>query len=107
MPQGVKIALGLIFLVALLIFNTPITRVGSGFIIDKGKYVFTYTGLVTGSKSISIKFPNEENIQAKSIYVDRESNIAILKMDKKCIGEDLRLVLTKGVGKMFLETTCP
>ena len=31
--------------------------------------------------------------------------ISILKMDKKCIGEDLRLVLTKGVGKMFLETT--
>jgi len=31
--------------------------------------------------------------------------ISVLKMDKKSIGGDLRLILTKGVGKMFIERT--
>ena len=59
---GGLILLGL-FLV-FLIFNTPVTQLGSGFLIGDGQYVFTYYKLVKKAKVLSVKIPNEDDIEA-------------------------------------------
>ena len=69
-------------LVVLMIFNTPVTRVGSGFMIGDGSHVITYTGLVHEAQFITVKFPNEDDIKAQSIYADLANNIALLKLDQ-------------------------
>ena len=71
-----------VFLVLLLVFNTPETRVGSGFIVGDGNHIFTYAGLIHEASLITVKFPNEENIKAETIYIEPENNIGVLKMDK-------------------------
>jgi len=45
-----------------LIFNTPVTRLGSGFLIGAGSHVFTYYDLVKEASFIKAMFPNEDDI---------------------------------------------
>ena len=35
--------------------------------------------------------------------INCEDYISMLRLDKKSIGQDLRLILTKGIGRMFIE----
>ena len=35
--------------------------------------------------------------------INCEDYISLLRLDKKSIGQDLRLILTKGIGRMFIE----
>ena len=67
-------------LVYFLIINTPIARIGSGFLIKNGVYVFTDYNLVKEAKTIKVRFPNEDDIKANVIYIDIKSNLAILKL---------------------------
>ena len=82
MVKGIITFISLALLVALMIFNTPVTRVGSGFMIGDGRHVITYTGLVHEAQFITVKFPNEDDIKAQSIYADPVNNIALLKLDQ-------------------------
>ena len=83
MVKGITVFVILGLLVSLMIFNTPVTRVGSGFIIGDGRHVITYTGLVHEAKFITVKFPNEDDIKAQFIYADPVNNIALLKLDQQ------------------------
>jgi S1-C subfamily serine protease len=77
---GSILLLGL--LVMVLVLSTPVTRLGSGFIIGDARNVITYFDLVKEAKGIRVKFPNEDDINAKLVYKDPTINLAILELDE-------------------------
>ena len=68
------------FLLTVLIFSTHVTLLGSGFLVGDGTYVLTYHDLVKEAKALTVKFPNEEDIEAEVVSIDLASNLAILKL---------------------------
>ena len=75
---GSVVLLGALFLFLLL--NTPVARLGSGFLIGEGRHVITYHDLVKDSEAIEVKFPNEDDIKAAMVYEDPIKNLAILEL---------------------------
>ena len=75
---GGFILLGILLFV--LVFNTHVTLLGSGFLIGDGEYVFTYHDLVKEAETLTVKFPNEDDIETEVVYSDSVSNLAILKL---------------------------
>jgi len=67
-------------LLTILIFNTHVTLLGSGFLVGDGRHVLTYHGLVKEAVILKIKFPNEDDIEAEVVSLDPASNLAILKL---------------------------
>ena len=67
-------------LLVVLFFNTHMTLLGSGFLVGDGTHVLTYHHLVKEKKTLTVKFPNEDNIEAKVVLLDPASNLAILKL---------------------------
>ena len=67
-------------LLVVLFFNTHITLLGSGFLVGDGTHVLTYHNLVKEKETLTVKFPNEDNIEAKVVLLDPASNLAILKL---------------------------
>jgi len=63
-----------------LFFNTHMTLLGSGFLVGDGTHVLTYHNLVKEKETLTVKFPNEDNIEAKVVLLDPASNLAILKL---------------------------
>ena len=51
---GVFIFVGI--MLAFMIFSTPVTRLGSGFLIGDGQHVFTYHDLVKEAEVLNVKF---------------------------------------------------
>ena len=72
----------LAILLAVIFLNTHITLLGSGFLIGDGTHVLTYHGLVKKAESLKIKFPNEDDIEAKKVFLDPKSNLAVLKLQE-------------------------
>ena len=67
-------------LLGVLFFNTHATLLGSGFLVGDGKHVLTYHHLVKEKETLTVKFPNEDNIEAKVVLFDPVKNLAILKL---------------------------
>ena len=67
-------------LLVVLFFNTHITLLGSGFLVGDGTHVLTYHNLVKEKETLTVKFPNEDNIEAKVVLLDPAGNLAILKL---------------------------
>ncbi len=83
MSKTIKVAGALLFLgflLAVLTFNMPVTRLGSGFLVGEGRHVFTYLELVKEAEALKVKFPNEDDISAEVVFTDPASNLAILKL---------------------------
>lgn len=72
----------LAILLAVLFLNTHITLLGSGFLIGDGTHILTYHGLVKDAKTLKIKFPNEDDIEAKTVFLDPTNNLAVLKLQE-------------------------
>ena len=89
---GVFIFVGI--MLAFMIFSTPVTRLGSGFLIGDGQHVFTYHDLVKEAELLNVKFPNEDDIEANIIFSDPASNLAILKLKEVPKVDALPLVLS-------------
>jgi len=68
-------------LVMVLVMSTPVTRLGSGFLIGNA-HVITYYDLVKEAGSVQVKFPNEDDVKAKLVYKDPVKNLAILELDE-------------------------
>ena len=86
-------------LLTFLTFRTPVNRLGSGFLIGNTAHILTYYNLVKKSRNIKIKFPNEDDIKAKIIFLDSASNIAILKLHEMPKLKHQPLVINpKGLG---------
>lgn len=77
---GIILVMGL--LIGLMIWSTPVARLGSGFLIGNGPYVFTYHDLIMDAGNIQIKFPNEDNIPAKTVFMSEADNLAILELQE-------------------------
>jgi S1-C subfamily serine protease len=99
----------ILLLLAFLTFNTPVTRLGSGFLIGDGAHVFTYHDLVKEAETLKIKFPNEDDINAEVVFLDPASNLVILRlkempkvkrqplvMSRKALGPGSESVFTLG-----------
>lgn len=67
-------------LIGFLIWSTPVTRLGSGFLIGNTRFVLTYYDLVKDAENIQVKFPNEDDIPAKWIYKGKTDNVVILEL---------------------------
>jgi S1-C subfamily serine protease len=70
----------LVGLLVILFLNTHSTLLGSGFLIGDGAHVFTYHNLVKEAETLTVKFPNEDDIEAEIVFSDPASNLAILKL---------------------------
>lgn len=83
MGKTAKVAGALLFLgflMVVLTLNMPVTRLGSGFLVGEGRHVFTYYDLVKEAGTLKVKFPNEDDIAAETVYADSASNLAILQL---------------------------
>ena len=86
-------------LLTILIFNTHVTLLGSGFLVGDGKHVLTYHGLVKEAEILKIKFPNEDDIEAEVVSLDPANNLAILKLKEIPKVKRQPLILSrKGLG---------
>ena len=82
----IKTAMGIFILTILLTFfflNTHMTLLGSGFLIGDEAHVLTYHSLVKEAETLKIKFPNEDDIAAKTVFLDSTNNLAVLKLQEK------------------------
>ncbi len=66
--------------IVFLMFNTPVVRMGSGFLVGEGRYVLTFNDLVKNASTLTVKFPNEDNIKATVVRQDADHNLAILEL---------------------------
>jgi S1-C subfamily serine protease len=69
-------------LLVIMILNTHSTLLGSGFLVGDGAHVFTYHELVKEAETLTVKFPNEDDIDAEVVFRDSASNLAILKLNE-------------------------
>jgi S1-C subfamily serine protease len=86
-------------LLVILILNTHSTLLGSGFLIGDGAHVFTYHNLVKDAAALTVKFPNEDDIEAEVVFQDPASNLAILRLKEmpKVMRQPL-VISRKGLG---------
>ena len=63
---------------------------GSGFIFRKDGYILTNNHVVAGADNISVKFPGGGQYTAKVVGLDKDTDIAVLKIEVK---EDLPAVI--------------
>jgi len=68
------------FLLVVMTFTMPVTRLGSGFLVGEGQNVITYHDLVKEAGALMVKFPNEDDIAAEVVFTDPSSNLSILKL---------------------------
>jgi serine protease Do len=54
---------------------------GSGFIIDKEGYIITNNHVVSGADKITVKLADRSEYKAKIIGTDKETDIAVIKID--------------------------
>lgn len=86
------------FLLVVMTFTMPVTRLGSGFLVGEGRHVLTYHDLVKEAGVLKVKFPNEDDIAAEVVFADPASNLAILKLKEMPKVKRLQLsISTKGL----------
>jgi S1-C subfamily serine protease len=86
------------FLLVVMTFTMPVTRLGSGFLVGEGRHVLTYHDLVKEAGVLKVKFPNEDDIAAEVVFADPASNLAILKLKEMPKVKRLPLsISTKGL----------
>lgn len=69
--------------------NRPVYAVGSGFIVDKSGYIVTNRHVVDDAARITVRLDSGEELQAKVVGDDEETDIAVLKVEA---GRDLPFV---------------
>ncbi len=67
----------------------PTYSVGSGFIVDKRGYIMTNYHVVADSSRINVKLDSGEELLAKIVGVDEETDLAVLKVEA---GRDLPVI---------------
>jgi serine protease Do len=72
-----------------MIPRRPNSAVGSGFIVDRTGYILTNFHVVDDASRITIKLPSGEEFTAKVIGYDRETDLAVLKIEA---GRDLPFI---------------
>src|SRR5438094_3062525 len=63
--------------------QAPMRGVGSGFIVSPDGYVLTNAHVVDGAKEVDVKLTDRREFTAKVVGTDRNSDIALLKIEAK------------------------
>ncbi|HTT37232.1 MAG TPA: DegQ family serine endoprotease [Burkholderiales bacterium] len=63
--------------------EVPIRGVGSGFIVSSDGVVLTNAHVVDSAKDVDVKLTDKREFKAKVVGVDKQSDIAVLKIDAK------------------------
>jgi serine protease Do len=66
--------------------NRPSGAVGSGFVVDKSGYILTNYHVVDDASRITVRLPSGDEFLAKMVGYDRETDLAVLKINA---GRDL------------------
>jgi S1-C subfamily serine protease len=82
MSKGIGAVVLLGLLVIFLIMSTPVTRLGSGFLIGDTRHAITYYDLVKEAEFINVKFPNEDDVKAKLVFKNPGKNLAIIELQE-------------------------
>jgi len=61
--------------------RVPRLAQGSGFIYDKEGHIITNNHLVEGAKTIKVKLWNDEELEAQVVGQDRDTDLAVIKID--------------------------
>ena len=61
----------------------PMHGVGSGFIISPDGIILTNAHVIDGAKQVDVKLTDKREFKAKVIGVDRQSDVAVLKIDAR------------------------
>jgi 3-dehydroquinate synthase len=73
--------------------------------MDLANHVSAALGYITAAEAAEMRIVLEKNWTPDTLKVDNlEDIISLLKKDKKNVDADIRLVLTRGLGDMFLTT---
>ncbi|GAB6846559.1 DegQ family serine endoprotease [Paraburkholderia sp. A1RI_3L] len=63
--------------------DVPSTSLGSGFIISNDGYILTNAHVVDGANVVTVKLTDKREFRAKVIGADKQSDVAVLKIDAK------------------------
>ncbi|TMI43443.1 MAG: trypsin-like serine protease, partial [Betaproteobacteria bacterium] len=63
--------------------QAPMRGVGSGFIVSPDGYVLTNAHVVDGAREVDVKLTDRREFTAKVVGTDRNSDIALLKIEAK------------------------
>src|SRR5438876_556731 len=63
--------------------QAPMRGVGSGFIVSPDGYILTNAHVVDGAKEVDVKLTDRREFTAKVVGTDRNSDIALLKIEAK------------------------
>src|SRR5580698_2107566 len=63
--------------------DTPSESLGSGFIVSSDGYILTNAHVVDGANVITVKTTDKREYHAKVIGTDKQSDVAVLKIDAK------------------------
>src|ERR1035437_8629336 len=62
---------------------------GSGFIVSTDGYILTNNHVVDKADEITVKFYNQKELKAKLIGVDKETDLAVIKVEAKNLDRKL------------------
>jgi serine protease Do len=63
--------------------DTPSESLGSGFIVSSDGYILTNAHVVDGANIVTVKTTDKREYRAKVIGADKQSDVAVLKIDAK------------------------
>ena len=63
----------------------PMRGLGSGFIVSPDGYIITNTHVVDGADHVTVKLTDRREFRAKVIGADKQTDIAVLKIDAKSL----------------------
>src|ERR1700712_4253739 len=65
--------------------DTPSESLGSGFIVSSDGYILTNAHVVDGANVVTVKTTDKREYRAKVVGVDKQSDVAVLKIDAKSL----------------------
>src|SRR6202790_4279218 len=63
--------------------DTPSESLGSGFIVSSDGYILTNAHVVDGANVVTVKTTDKREYRAKVVGADKQSDVAVLKIDAK------------------------
>ena len=73
------------------------TATGSGFVIDRDGHVVTNQHVVAGAETVTVKFHDGEEVDARVVGTDASTDVALLELEEDVDVEPLRLGSSDGL----------
>jgi putative serine protease PepD len=73
------------------------TATGSGFVIDRDGHVVTNQHVVDGAESVTVKFHDGQEVEARVVGTDASTDVALLQLEEDVDVEPLQLGASEGL----------